>query len=219
MIKIRGELKNLELKKINLSMTWLNVIIFALITGIYTGLVMLVPFLDGTSFQDIGISYECWVVFAVIVVLGCKKSWEAALKCFVFFLISQPLVYLVEILFGSLTFELAGRYYLNFWLPMTFLTLPGGFIAWFCKKQNMFGAVVLGMGNAIEFIMGAYYLKCAITAFPYHLLTAIFCFASAVVMTLIIQKSKKNRIISLVIPAVIVVVLIILARVLHLTFI
>ena len=140
-----------------LKMSWLFVILFAVIAGVYTGAVMLIPFLENTSFQDIGISYEWWVVFAVIIVVNCKKSWEAMLKCFVLFLISQPLVYLVEVLFGTLSAEMAMYYYRSIWLPMTFLTLPGGFIAFYCKKQNALGAVVLGLGNTILLILGIAY--------------------------------------------------------------
>ena len=88
-----------------LKMTWLKVIAFAIIAGLYTGAVMLMPFLKETSFQDIGIMFEWWVVFAVIVVVNCDKCWDAMLKCFAFFLISQPLIYLTEIVFGSMSFE------------------------------------------------------------------------------------------------------------------
>ena len=135
-------------------MSWLTVILFAVAAGIYTGAVMLIDALEETSFQDIGIAHEWWVFFAVIIVVNCNKSWEAMLKCFVFFLVSQPLVYIVQILFGSLTIDKAWLYYGGVWLPATFLTLPGGFIAYHCKKQNLLGAVILGLGNTIQAFMG-----------------------------------------------------------------
>lgn len=43
-----------------IKMTWLKVIIFAAVAGIYTGAVMLIPVLEDTSFQDIGIAYYDW---------------------------------------------------------------------------------------------------------------------------------------------------------------
>ncbi len=181
----------------NLKMSWLNVILFAVAAGIYTGLVMLVDVLDETSFQDIGISFEWWVIFAVIVVVNCNKGWDAALKCFVFFLISQPLVYAVEILLGSLTVDLAWIYYKTTWLPATFLTLPGGFIAYHCKKQNMLGAVILGLGNAIQAFMGVSYFYRTFNSFPYHILSGIVCFASIFIMSFYIQKEKKYRLVSI----------------------
>lgn len=54
-------------------MTWIRVILFAVIAGVYTGLVMFVPAFEDTSFQDIGKLYEWWVIFAVIVVVNCKR--------------------------------------------------------------------------------------------------------------------------------------------------
>jgi len=203
----------------SIKMSWLKVIIFSVLIGVYTGLIMLVPSLKNTSFQDIGISYEWWVVFAVLIVTNCEKSYEAMLKCFAFFLISQPLVYITEVLLGSLSFSLAKTYYLTIWLPATLLTIPGGFIAYFCKKQNPLGAVVLGLGNTIESVFGVYYIKEAITDFPYHLLSGIYCFCFIALMSLCIMKKAKYRIISVVIPVILTLLLIVFAKVTGRTFI
>ena len=175
------------------SFPWWKVLLFAAVTGVYTGAVMLFPALKDSSFQDIGISYECWIVFAVWVVTGCRRPLEAACKCFVFFLISQPLVYLTEVVFGSLSVEMACHYYFRIWLPMTMLTLPGGFIAWYCKKQTVFGGIVLGIANGMELLLGIVYALCVYRDFPHHLLTALFCFASVPAMTLLLQRTKKSR--------------------------
>lgn len=184
----------------NLKMNWICVILLALAAGAYTGFVMLVPTLKNTSFQDIGVLYEWWVIFAVIIVVNCKKAWDAMLKCFVFFAISQPLVFLVECIFGSLTYELAINYLRSWMLPIL-MTLPGGLIAYQCKKQNVFGAVILGLGNSIQAFMGMHYVSEVINNFPYHFLSAIVCFLSIAVMTFSIQKTKRNRIIAILIPA------------------
>ncbi len=185
-----------------LKMSWLAVILFAIVAGVYTGTVMLIPALEGTSFQDIGIAYEWWIIFAVIIVVNCKKSWEAMLKCFTFFFISQPVVYAVEVLFGSLPLDKALYYYLGIWLPMIILTLPGGFIAYFCKKQNVFGTIILGLGNTMLTVLGIYYLVETIRRFPYHLLSAVVCFAAIVILSLCIQKKKANRWIAILLPLV-----------------
>lgn len=184
----------------NIEMKWLAVIIFAVITGIYTGAVMLFPVLKDTSFQDIGISYEWWVIFAVIIVVNCDRGWKAMLKCFVFFLVSQPLVYAVEVLFGALDIDRAFYYYRTIWLPVTFLTLPGGFIAYFCKKQNILGSVILGLGNTIQMFLAVTYLSAAVRDFPHHLLSGIICVVSVFVFSLCIQKQTVNRLISLLLP-------------------
>lgn len=177
----------------NIHMSWLKVIIFAVITGVYTGLINQVPFLEDTSFRDIAVTYEWWVLFAIIVVVNCTRSWEAALKCFVFFLISQPVVFLVEV--PTIGFDKAFYYYRAFWLTSTLLTLPGGFIAYFCKKQNPIGAIILGIGNAIVAVMGVGYVGAMVAHFPFHLLTTLFCIAEVIITTLCIHKNIRDRII------------------------
>ncbi len=195
----------------DLKMSWLFVIIFSIIVGVYTGLIMLVPALKETSFQDIGISYECWVIFAVVIVVNCKKNWEAMLKCFVFFLISQPIVYLVQLPGPDLTLGDAVNYYINMWGPMTLLTLPGGLIAYYCKKQNVLGAVILGLGNTIQAVLAVVYFGMAFNSMPYfhHILSGILCVVSIFVMTFQIQKKKTNRLISILIAAVLLVAIVV----------
>lgn len=193
-----------------INMAWIKVILFAVIAGVYTGLVMLVPAFEDTSFQDIGKLYEWWVIFAVIVVVNCKKNWEAMLKCFVFFLISQPIVFAVEVLFNHITADQAIQYY-RIWLIPTILTIPGGFIAFHCKKQNTLGAVVLGLGNTIQLVMGIQYIVKCVSDFPHHILSFLVSVVSIFVMSFAIQKDKKNRLISLILPAILAGLLAILA--------
>ncbi len=190
-------------------MRWLYVILFAVGTGVYTGLVLCVPTLYGSSFRDIGITYEWWVIFAVIVAVNCKKGWEAALKCFVFFLISQPVIYLVEIVCSQMTFRTACISYCRTWLPMTLFTLPGGFIAYFAKKQNAWGAIVLSIGNTIEGLMAASHIAGAINNFPHHIISAAVSVAAIFVMTFCIQKTKTYRVVTIVLTAVFVAAILI----------
>ena len=104
-------------------MSWLKVIIFSISTAVLTAVLNLIPFLNNTSFQDIAISYECWILFAIYIIVNCQKWYEAALKTFVFFLISQPLIYLIEVPFDDMGFQLFTYY--KFWFILTLLTLPG----------------------------------------------------------------------------------------------
>lgn len=197
-------------------MSLLHVILFALVAGLYTGAVMLVPILEGTSFRDIGITYECWVVMAVIVVVNCRNCIEAALKCFLFFLISQPLCFITQVIFGHMPVEMA-IYYTKLWSIPILLTLPGGFIAYFSKKQNALGAIILGIGNAIELLLGAFYIFTAAKSLmshklPYHLLSGLFCLTSIIVMTLCIQKRKSGRIIAFITPVILSIIAFIALR-------
>ena len=80
-------------------MSWVKLIIFAVITGVYTGLINQISFLHNTSFSDIAVSFECWIFFGTVIIMNSKSNIDSALKCFVFFLVSQPLVYLTEVPF------------------------------------------------------------------------------------------------------------------------
>ena len=117
-----------------INLTWPKLIIFAVIMGIYTALMaMLVP--DGNSFHDIAVTMEWWVLPAILIIVNCKKPLEAALKTFVFFLISQPLVYLIQVPFNGMGWGLFGYY--PFWFKVTLLTFPAAFIGWYMKKDKM----------------------------------------------------------------------------------
>ena len=175
-----------------INMSWPRLIIFALVVGVYSGVVAIIPALEQTSFHDIDVTTEMWVIFAFIIATNCEKSWEAALKVFVFFLITQPIIFGIEVLAG-LDVDMAMYYYTTNWGPKTLFTLPGGFIAFYIKKQNWLGAIILGLGCALQGVMGVAYLEMLLRNPPYHLLTTIICFASIFVFTWCIQKDAKRR--------------------------
>ncbi len=176
-----------------LKMGWPGVIIFALIAGIYTGAMLIIPATENTSFRDIGITYEFWLIFAFIIASNCKKNWESALKTFVFFLISQPVIFLVEIAFKYLSVDMAMYYLTGVWGLSIIMTLPGGFIAYYISKQNALGAVILGLGCTIQAVLGVHYAIEMVNNFPFHLLSCIICFASLIIMIFTIQKQNKYR--------------------------
>ena len=103
--------KEKSLKKLfgGLKMTWPRLILFAVVSGIVTGLIaLLVP--EGNSIRQIAVTFEAWIVLAIIIVVNCEKPLEAACKTFVYFLISQPLVYLIQVPFSSIGWGLFGYY-------------------------------------------------------------------------------------------------------------
>ena len=72
------------LKKLfgGIKMTWPRLILFAVISGIITALIaMLVP--DGYSIKQVAVTFEVWIVLAIIIVVNCEKPLEAACKTFV----------------------------------------------------------------------------------------------------------------------------------------
>lgn len=190
-----------------IEMTWPKVIIMAIVTAAYTALINQVSFLKDTSFQDIAISFECWVFFAMIIMMNAKKPLESAVKTFVFFLISQPLIYLIEVPF--LGWSVMG-YYRN-WILWTVLTFPMAFVGNYLRKKNWFSLVIIIPALAFLGYIGMDYMKTAVFAFPYHLLSALFCFASMFVFALAVTEQKKQRLIALVVSSLIVIAAVVVA--------
>ena len=186
-----------------ISMTWPRVILFAVITAVYTALINQIPFLKETSFQDIAINPECWLLFAVLIVVNCEKWWEASLKCFVFFLISQPLIYLIEVSFSSMGWEIF-QYY-GYWAKITLLTLPGAVIAFQVKRKDWLSVAVLSVATGFLSWMGVEYLRVATSDFPHHLLSSLFCFALALVLIFALLERKNHLIVSLLVVAAVII--------------
>lgn len=183
-------------------MTWLKVIIFAVASAVLTAVLNLIPALKDTSFQDIAISFECWILFAVFIVVNCKKWWEASLKCFVFFLISQPLIYLIEVPFlGWSVFD-----YYKYWFIITLLTLPGAVAAYQLKRRDWLSVLVMSVANGFLAYMTVKYFRSALAEFPNHILSAVFCLALAVFFVFVFLDKKQLRIAALSIIAVVMAV-------------
>ncbi len=68
-----------------IDLTWKKLIVCAVIAGVYTGIAAMLPFTRDTSFRDISISFERWVLFGVLIIMNSRSNIDSALKCFVFF--------------------------------------------------------------------------------------------------------------------------------------
>lgn len=185
------------------NMTWCKVLIFAVVTAVYTALINQVSFLAGTSFRDIAINLECWILFAVFIIVNCKKWWEASLKCFVFFLVSQPLIYLIEVPFSSMGFGLFSYY--KYWAILTVLTLPGAVAAYQLRRKDWLSVAVLSVANGFLAYTAVRYLKSAWGDFPHHLLSGIFCVALILFFVFVLLDNKKHRLAALLLAAAVLV--------------
>ena len=175
-------------------MTWPRLILFAVVSGVVTGLIaLLVP--DGSSFRQIAVTFEAWIVLAIIIVVNCDKPPEAACKTFVYFLISQPLVYLVQVPFNRLGFDLF-HYYWPTWFYWTVATLPGAFIAWFIKRDDWIAAVILSVALGMLIFLGGDYLRSLLQAPPKYLVSTLFCFGSVPVLILCVLHKRNPRLIA-----------------------
>lgn len=185
----------------SLNITWTKLIIFAVIAGIYTGIMALLPIAQETSFADISISFECWVLFGILIIVNSKTPWESALKCFVFFLISQPIVYLVQVPFSERGWGLFVYY--PQWFVWTLFTIVMGYVGYYMRKEKWWSLLILV--PMLLFVGYHYtsYLKEAASFFPHHLLTTIFCAATIIIYPLFIFQNKKLKTAGLIISLVI----------------
>lgn len=199
----------MKLKQIS----WKKLIIFSVIIGVFVAILNRLPFLNGTSFQDPAINFDIWIVLAIFLILSCKNYKEAAAKCFVFFLISQPLIYLTEAIIDTTFYgsdfmaKIAtyfNNYYIgNYWLLLTFLTIPGAIIAYQVKRDNILSGIILAVATGFLGFFGVQTLfnVCTIS-FPFHLISAIFCLVFAILLIFVCIKNKTARIIAITITVI-----------------
>jgi len=186
-------------------MTWKRLIIFSIICGVYTALVLLIPGVNETALREIGVGYECWFILAIFVVSNCKSTKDAAIKCFVFFLISQPLIYLLQMPFSDI--NLIAAYY-KFWFIITLLTLPGGAIAYQITRNDLLGSIILSMAGlsvgffGLSFILGGIFRD----GFSY-IIYGILLFIAAILLGFIFCDKKRDRVVYLIITIVASIVL------------
>ena len=190
------------LKKLfgGLNLTWWKLILFAVIAGVYTGLINQVPALYDTSLTDIAIHFDRWILFGILIIMNAKSNLDSGLKCFVFFLISQPLVYLVEVPF--LGWSVMG-YYRN-WILWTILTFPMGYVGYYMKKDKWWGLGILSPMLVLLAIHYKGYLEQTIFSFPRHLYSTIFCVVTMLLYAVVIFSEKRVRIAGVVISAVLI---------------
>lgn len=178
-----------------LSMSWPVVIIYAVITAIITTVFLVVPIFKDTSFEKMGATFEAWIFFAIIIMANCKSPIDSAVKTFVFFLVSQPLIYLFQVPFSDMGWQLFNYY--GYWFKLTLLTFPMAFVGWFIKKKNWFSLLILlpAMGDLTLEGVGAF--KKTLSAFPHLLVTAVFCLFQILLYLYVFTEIKAQKLFGL----------------------
>ena len=188
--------------KINL--TWKRIIISAIVIGTSVGLLNSVSFLYDTTITDIATFFDFWIFCGIFIIMNSKSNKDSALKCFVFFLISQPLIYLCEVPFNDMGWNLF--IYYKPWFIWTLLCLPMGYIGYYIKKEKWYGLLIL---FPIILLLG-FGLSSSITnvkySFPKHLINTLFIIASFIVYPLALFKNKKIKYFGLITSVIIMLI-------------
>ncbi|MCR5095545.1 MAG: hypothetical protein K6A70_02255 [Erysipelotrichaceae bacterium] len=185
-----------------IELTWKKLIVFAIIAGLFTAAMAILPATNDTSFEDIAVYLDVWILFGILIIMNSKSPLDSALKCFVFFLISQPLIYLIQVPFSSLGWQIFGYY--KYWFIWTLFTLPMGYIGYYMKKDKWWGLLILAPILIILGIDYSNYLGKTIYLFPHHLLSALFCAVTIAIYPLCIFNDKKVKTIGIIIGILII---------------
>ena len=188
-----------------IDMKWWKVIAFAAATALVTFLFLVIPLFEQTSFVRMGETFEAWIFFAVIIMSNCKRPLESALKTFVFFLVSQPLIYLFQVPFSSMGWGLFGYY--RYWFIWTMLTFPMAFVGWFIRKKNWLSLLILL--PVLGFLIFTSYnsFMFAFRHFPYQLFTAIFCLAQVILYLYVFTPKLWQRLVGFLVPLAAVIII------------
>lgn len=189
----------------SLPMTWPAVLLFAAGAALVTALFLIVPAFQNSSFERMGVTFEAWIFFAVLIMANCRKPLESALKTFVFFLVSQPLIYLIQVPFSAQGWGLFGYY--RYWFLLTLLTFPAAWIGWYIKKKSWLSLLIL---SPVLGLLTYDYVTCFQSAarhFPRLLVTAVFCLAQVLLYLAAFTENRRQKWIGFLVPLAAVLIL------------
>lgn len=186
-------------------MTWLRVILFAVATAAVTTVFLVLPIFAKTSFTEMGTTFEAWILFAIIIMTNCEKPLESAVKTFVFFLVSQPLIYLFQVPFYEGGFGIFMYY--RTWFLWTLLTFPMAFVGWYLRRRNWLSLLILSPMIVLLAWLGTGYARMTIMRFPDHLIAAVFCFGQILLYLYAFFADVWQRLVGLAVAVAVVVVI------------
>ena len=175
-----------------INMTWPKVIIISVASAVLTAIFLILPIFDRTSFREMGATFEAWIFIAVFIMVNCKKPLESAVKTFVFFVISQPLIYLLQVPFSYMGWALFG-YYRN-WVLWTLLTFPMAFVGWYLKKGNWLSLLILTPVDIfLALIAWGHIRNHLLPNFPNYLISVLFCLGQIALYIYVFFRGWKLR--------------------------
>ena len=181
-----------------LNMSWPVTVLYAVAAALLTSIFLIMPVFKDTSFARMGVTFEAWIFFAVIIMANCRTPLESALKTFVFFLISQPLIYLIQVPFTVLGWRIFMYY--RYWFIWTLLTLPMAYIGWYITKKNWLSLLILA--PVLCYLTWLYVdgFRTAYSHFPRMLVMALFCLLQVLIYLYVFTEKTVQKLIGLVAP-------------------
>ena len=150
-----------------------------------------------------GETLEAWIFFAVIIIANTKSPLDSALKTFVFFLISQPLIYLLQVPFSWQGWGLF-QYYKH-WFILTLCTFPAAYIGWYIRKKNWLSLLILMPALILLAYICEDGLKHVIHQFPNLLIMVVFCILQVLLYLYTFTEKISQKIIGALVPIAIIV--------------
>lgn len=193
-----------------INFTWPKLIMFAVGAAVLTSIFLIVPIFKDTSFAKMGETLEAWIFLAIIIIANSKKPLESALKTFVFFLISQPLIYLIQVPF---TWQGWGIFqYYKFWFILTLCTFPAAYIGWYIKKKNWLSVIILMPMLILLALIAKDGINHVIYEFPHLLLMVVFCIAQILLYLYVFTENISQKIAGFLAPIIVVVAMLLMPQ-------
>jgi len=137
---------------------------------------------------------------------NCKKPLESALKTIVFFLISQPLIYLLQVPFSWQGWGLF-QYY-GHWFVLTLCTFPAAFIGWYIKKKNWFSLLILSPILVLLTLICEDGVRHLMHSFPNLLIMVLFCIAQVLIYLYTFTDKLPQKLVGALVPIITVAVMV-----------
>ena len=186
-------------------MKWWKVIVFAVAAAALTAIFLIIPVFKDTSFRKMGETFEAWILFAVIIMANCRSPLDSALKTFVFFLISQPLIYLLQVPFSWQGWALFGYY--KYWFFWTLLTFPMAYVGWYIRKKNWLSLLIFLPVILYLTLVYVSSFSFAFRHFPRSLVAALFCLGQVLLYLYVFVPKLWQKILGFLAPLAVILLL------------
>ena len=149
--------------------------------------------------------YDSAVLFSVAGHVNSREDIDSALKCFVFFLISQPLVYLIQVPFNTYGWGIFTYY--RYWFIWTLLCFPMGYIGYYMKKGKWWGYLILLPMIVLTGYSYQTYFSDFLFNIPRYILICLFCACMMIMYPVMIFEDRNIKTVGAVIGGIAVITL------------